>query len=72
MLFPDINPMIAQRSASKKRPEFPSSGNSTNITSGQIDLLLIDIDQLLLLATNKSLMLILTDLKLKSLHLLHN
>ena len=71
MLFPVINPMIAQRSASNKRPEFPSSGNSTNITSGQIDLL-CDIGQLLPLATNKSPMLILTDLKLKILRLLHN
>ena len=57
MLFPVINPMIAQRSASNKRPEFPSSGNSTNITSGQIDLL-CDIGPLLLFDTNESLMLI--------------
>ena len=44
------------------------------LTLPQVKLIccVIDIDQLLLLATSKSLMLILTDLKLKILCLLHN
>ena len=60
MLFPVINPMIASDLPPIKGQNFPVVEIPLTLPQVKLICCMIDIDQLLLLATNKSLMLIST------------